>query len=254
MIDNMRSIQRFLSSTILIFIITANPALALAQTATPEATSSGANTTERMATLKTKADALITDRVTHLNALLVRINAMAKLSATDKTTFTTEINTDVSGLNTLKTKIDADTDLVTLRADVKSIFTTYRIYGIFMPQIGLLAAADRMSVTADTLSVLATKLQTRVQAAGSPADLTAIWTDMQAKITDAKTQYSNVETQVAALTPASYPATNVLQNARTEIKAGATDLRAALQDAKLIREGLKAIKTNSASGSADATK
>src|SRR5258706_1592229 len=243
----MRTFQRFLSSAILIFIVTANPALALAQTTTPEATTTGGNTTERITSLKTKAQVLITDRVTRLNALLVRINAMAKLSTTDKTTFTTEINSDISGLNTLKTKIDADTDIVTLRTDVKSIFTTYRIYGIFMPQISLLAAADRMGVASDNLTTLASKLQARVQAAGSPADLIALWTDMQAKITDAKTQYANVETQVAALTPASYPATNVLQNARTEIKTGAADLRAALQDAKLIRDGLKTQKTNSAS-------
>src|SRR5260221_5555613 len=108
----MRTFKRFLSSAILIFIVTANPALALAQTTTPETTSTGANTTERITSLKTKADALITDRVTHLNTLLTRINAMAKLSATDKTSFTTEINTDISGLNALKIKIDADTDLV----------------------------------------------------------------------------------------------------------------------------------------------
>src|SRR5260221_14545949 len=100
----MRAIQKFLSIIVLTYIVAANPAFVLAQTITPEAGST-ANTTERIATLKTKADELITDRVTRLNVLITRINAMAKLSATDKTSFTTEINTDITGLNTLKTKI-----------------------------------------------------------------------------------------------------------------------------------------------------
>ena len=202
--------------------------------------------TTRIQTIKDRSDKEIDNRLTSLNNALSAVAGAKKLNATDKANFTAEIQTDISILTALKAKIDADTDLTTLRTDAKSIFTDYRVYAVFLPQIHLLAAADIMGVTADNLTTIANKLATRLQTLQSGGkDVSALQTilnDMNVKIADAKTQYAAVETEVIGLTPASYPGSSAtLKDARTKIKAGATDLKAARDDAKKIVEGIKGL-------------
>ncbi len=203
-----------------------------------------ANQAARLSNLHTLADNAITQRLTVLNAVETRINGLVKLSSAQKAQYSAEITTDINGLTSLKAKADGDTDLPTLRADYKSIFTTYRIYVEFLPQLHLLVASDTMSVTDTKLSDLATKLQTRLQSLGNPSSMTGLLTDMQSKISDANTQYNSVESQVTSLTPQSYdsdPAgtSATLKTARTEIQAGAADLKAAFADAKQIVQYLR---------------
>lgn len=215
-----------------------SPNLAFAQTVTPTPT------TDKMANLHSKCDSEIDKRLIDLNKALTRINSLKKLSSDQKAQYSSEINTDISGLTSLKAKCDADIDLTTLRSDYNSIFTQYRIYAVFLPQIHLLTASDTMGVTADQLSDLANKLQTRISQAGNPSNLTSLLSDMQAKIADSKTQYSDVESQVTPLTPQSFNTDpngtkNILKNAHQEINTGAKDENTAWQDAKQIRDGLK---------------
>jgi len=216
------------------------PSAAFAQTASP----TPATQAQRISDLHTKCDDAISQRLASLNSTSTRINGLAKLSASDKAKFSGEIATDLSGLTALKAKCDADTDLATLRADYQSVFTQYRIYAVFLPQLNLLVASDTMSVTTDKLNTLATDLQARIQTAGNPSNLTTLLADMQAKIADAKTQYGNVESQITPLTPNSFNTdpngTKTIEtNARGEIKTGSADLKAAYQDALQIRTGLK---------------
>ena len=99
---------------------------------------------------------------------------------------------EISTLAALKTKIDADTDATTLKADLKSITKSYRVYALVLPQGRIAAAADREVTLVSMMSTLGTKLQARVQAAGqSGADVTAATatlTDMSSKLQDAQTQ------------------------------------------------------------------
>ncbi len=228
----------------LTIMLVLSPLAVFAQTVTPGSTKA-ANQAARLANLHTLADNAISMRLTSLNNASTRVNGLVKLSSTQKTQFSGEITTDVNGLTSLKTKVDGDTDLPTLRTDYRTIFTTYRIYAEFLPQLHLLVASDTMDVTADKLSDLYTKLQSRVSNAGNPSNLTSLLSDMQAKIADARTQYSNVQSQITSLTPQSWDndptgTTNMLKNARSEIKTGAGDLKAALADAKQIIQTLKA--------------
>jgi hypothetical protein len=231
-------------------MIVVSPLAAFAQTVTTSPVPSGkaANQAARLANLHTLADNAINARLTSLNDVATRINGLVKLSSDQKTQFSGEITTDINGLTSLKTKVDADTDLATLRTDYRSIFTTYRIYAEFLPWVHLLVASDTMDVTADKLSDLATKLQSRIQAAGNPSNMTTLLSDMQAKIADARTQYSNVQSQITSLTPQSYDndpsgTTATIKNARSEIQTGASDLRAAFADAKQIIQLLKTSTT-----------
>ncbi len=213
--------------------------------------------TQTETALKNRADTEIDRRTTSLNALITRINAFKRLTTDQKSSFATQIQTEITNLTNLRTKIDADTDTVTLRADIKSIVTEYRVFAFYIPQLRLLDTADRLLTLTDEMTVYATKLQTRIaqaQAQGSDVSLlqTSL-TDMQAKIADAKTQAGNVITAISALTPAGYPANKTtLQSAKTMLMTARQDIGTAQSDAKTIIQGVKGIKqaTNPATSSA----
>lgn len=215
---------------------------------------------EVMENLRTRADQEITRRVTSLTELVTRINGLKNLSQANKTGLVNKVQAEIAGLNTLKTKIDADTDLTTLRADVKSIIQSYRIYALFVPEIRILIAADAMSTTADNLTTLSTKLQTLIAGSGATGDtlisLQNLLADMQAKVKDANELYQSVKTEVLALTPQGYPGNRTtLMDAREKLKTGAADLRAARSDAKEIIKILRSLKkTFKATGSAGLNK
>jgi len=221
-----------------------NPGLALAQSVSP---SPIAGQSQKLFDLRTKCDQAVDQRVTSLNSDSNRINGLVKLSSDLKSKYNGQIQTNISGLTTLKAKCDGDADLNTLKTDYKNVFLNFRIYAVFLPQTNLLTASDTMDVTADKLQDLYTKLQSRVQSAGNPANLTTLLADMQAKITAAKTQYSNAQSLVTPLTPQSFNTDpngtkNIVTNAKNDIKAGAGYLKTAFQDAKDIRAALPTTK------------
>ncbi|MGE5042361.1 MAG: hypothetical protein ACM3IJ_05680 [Candidatus Levyibacteriota bacterium] len=233
-----------------------NPAAVTALTGTSSAgTKPGLALKEQ--NLRNRADTEIQRRLTALNELLTRVNNLKHVSATNKTTYTTAIQTEVTNLTALKTKIDADTDAATLKTDVKSIVDSYRIFALFMPQIRLLSASDSITDITDNLTALTGKLQTRITTAQSAgqnvASLQTLLTDMQTKIADAKTQATTIATDVAPLTPAGYPGNKTtLEAARKTLQSAFQDLKTAGQDAKQIITALVAMKDKdmSASGSA----
>ena len=221
------------------------PGVAFAQSASPTSSPNprqSARIAARLTVLHARCDNEITMRVNSLTTLNTNVGQLKKLSSSQISQFQSEIQTDITNLNTLKAKCDADTDVTTLISDIKSIFTNYRVYAVFMPQVRLLAAADRILTTADLLTDYQGKLAYRVSQQGSPSNLVALINDMQSKITDARTQANNVISMVTPLSPSSFPGSNpTLQSARTDVKTGATDLRNAYQDGLQVRQGLKSL-------------
>lgn len=207
--------------------------------------------------LKQRAQTEITRRLTFLNDLLTKLTDIKKLSDADKASLQNQIQTQIDGLNTLQTKINSDTDLTTLRTDVKSIVNGYYIFAFFRVKISLLVAADRFATTADSLSSLEVKLDTRVQQASASgqdvSSLNVLLADMTTKIADAKAKYQAVETDLASLTAQDFPGNkSVLLSERAKLKTAYADLRAAYQDAIKIRKGLGDLgdKINNSSSSA----
>src|SRR5258708_3251178 len=82
---------------------------------TAQSASSSANQAQKIATLHSQCDSAISDRLNSLNTASSKINGLAKLSTDEKSKFNNSIQTNISGLNSQKTKCDADTDLNTLR-------------------------------------------------------------------------------------------------------------------------------------------
>lgn len=207
--------------------------------------------TARMTRLVSRADLEIQRRVDALNKLLTRIQNMQKISDTDKTSLINTVQDQITAMNNLKSKIDADTDLQTLITDVKSIVASYRIYVLVIPQGAVIAATDRVKIIADNMSTLASKLQARITSAQSAGqDVTALQSalsDLNAKVSDATTQAESAISEVSGLVPdqgnqTSFQANvKAMKDARKKIQAAQQDLVAARKDAKVIVNGLRSL-------------
>ena len=243
--------KKYLLAAALLTLLIGIPGQALAAGRTNVQTTATAGSEVRMNNLKERANQEIDRRVSALNGLITKINNMKKLSAVQKASFTGKINEQISDLIALKSKIDGDTDPQTLISDVKSIVDSYRIYVLFMPQIDILDAADRISVINDQMSTLAGKLASRIDEAQKDGkDVSALLAqlkDMQAKTQDAQAQATAATAEVIGLDPSGYPGNRgALETGRSDVKAGRDDVFASIKDAESIISGLKALNTGTA--------
>jgi hypothetical protein len=208
------------------------------------ASKAGVLSEARMTIIKTRADSQIEMRLASLNSAMTKIGEVKRLTSDEQTTFSNEIEQDINALTALKAKIDADTDPATLKTDATAVYSDFRVYAVFLPQIHEIISTDIIQVTATNLTAIAVKLQTRIQemqtSGKTVTELQGFLTDMQAKISDAQAQATAAFNEIVGLTPESYPgSTATLKDARTKIRTATSDLKAALVDAKLIRAGLK---------------
>ena len=218
----------------------------------------------RITTAKGRADQEIDRRNTALNDLNTRVQAMARLSADQKSTIAASIASQVSVLTALKTKIDADTDIATLKTDIKSIAASYRIFMLVIPQGRIEVAADKMNTVSTSLSTFAGKLQSAIASAqASGKDVTAVnasLAEMNAKIADANTQSSAAVSLVATLTPDNGDKTKqaandqALKTARADIKLAAQDVETARKDAHSIVQALHGMGIGASAGARATTK
>jgi hypothetical protein len=240
------------AGTSLMFVAGVLPALAT--TSVGVSINANVNVSTKISAAIARGDKEIDRRITALNALSTRIGEMVKLSASEKTSFQASITAQVNTLTTLKAKIDADTDATVLKTDVKSITDSYRIFALILPQGRLMAAADRASTIASSLTTISGKLQVRIsdaQTAGN--NVSAMQTslaDMNAKIADANTQATAATNAVISLQPdngnATVAASNkaALQASRADIKTATSDLTTARNDAQSIIKALEALKVD----------
>lgn len=246
--DHKMKIIKYLTLTSLgSLLITAVPLSALALSVPPSSTGTPTGSAEtnqtRLTNLKTRGSAEIDRRLTTLAKLTSLISSSPKLSTTEKSTLSTEVNNEISGLNTLKTKLNADTDLARARTDVQSIYSEYRVYALIVPKIHLLNVASAELVNDDKLTTLAGKLQTRITDAtknSSNISLQISLEDMKTKIAAAQGLASGVLTKVDPLQPSDYNSDHaILSGQRDKLQTAHQDNVAAYNDAKTIVNGLK---------------
>ncbi|HUO75794.1 MAG TPA: hypothetical protein VMU12_02690 [Candidatus Paceibacterota bacterium] len=195
--------------------------------------------TQLIARMKAAADKEIARRIASLSGLSTRVDGMKRVSDSAKSATLSDVQSQITALTALKTKIDADTDIATLRTDVKSIVNAYRIYRLVIPQGQILVAADRITTTITAFNALMAKIQSRgtVDASAS-ADFTA-------KLADAATQAKNAANSVAALKPDNGSTTQlqanqaVLKAARADLETARKDLVAARKDITTMLKGLE---------------
>lgn len=194
-------------------------------------------------------DSAIEKRIQSLTDLETRVSDMKHVSDSDKTSLTTSIKVQLDAMNTLKTKIDSDTDKTTLKNDAKSITENYRIFALVEPKTRITAAADKALELGTSFTTLAGKLQAKITAASTAGNnvtsINANLVDMNAKVADATTQANAAIALVVNLAPdngnAAVAASNktTLMNARADLKKANDDLKAARVDAKSIVQALK---------------
>jgi hypothetical protein len=217
-------------------------------------TSVGAKATDRLPKIISRSDTAIAARIADLNKLSARIGEMKNVSAADKASFSSELQTNISGLTSLQAKINADTDATTASTDEKTITQSYRIYALVVPQGYIEASSDRVVTIVGMMNTLSAKLQARItagQSAGTNvASLQSALSDLTAKTSDATVQSSAAQNGVGSLAPdqgnTTVAASNksALVSARADIKTATSDLQAARQDAKTIVDGFKGLKIN----------
>ena len=245
-----------LSVLVLFVALVAVPAFAQTTSTTPTTTTAtrAAKAAANMQKMIQKSDAAITQRISSLNALVTRVNAMQKLSDAEKSTFATSLQNEVTQLTTLKATIDADTVAATLRTDMQSITKSYRIYMLVLPQASIAAASDRVLTIVGLMDAVQTKLTTRIgQITTPPASIATTMADITAKLTDATTQANAAVTETASLVPdqgnttTAASNTAALKDARTKIKTATADLAAARKDFTAIAQSIKGLgKTTTA--------
>ena len=218
-----------------IFILTA----ALALTATAPAVAGPRTvgmTAARMAYLKARGHLAIQARLNELDRLSALVSDAKHLTDTDRSALTSKLSSDRTGLQSLDSKIQADTDATTLRSDLESIVTAYRIYVLVAPQVHIAIAADRVSAFIALGNTIAAKIQSKIDAAKASgknvAAAQAALNDMKRQLQRAASAISGVADEVIALTPSGYPGNRTtLESDRDKVLAARAHLLVARTDA-----------------------
>lgn len=185
--------------------------------------------------LKERANREIDRRIEKLKALIEKITAMKRLTAEEKKKLTDEVLGEITKLQNLKTKINNDTDMATLIADIRSIVQAYKEYRVFMPKIEIVAQADRLQDVVEDLSKLADSLK---QKATQP-QMQTLLTSMQNHITNAQTKIKQARDIALNITPRIYPGSNSEFNkARDLLRDARKEAHAALEDAHQLKKML----------------
>lgn len=184
----------------------------------------------KLTNLKNKAIAEIDRRLTSLNNLLSRVSSNEKLSSSNRVILTTEIQKEVTGLLELRSKIEADTEMTILRADVKSIVTAYRVYALLVPKVNLILASERSLSVVDNMATISGKLRLEVdnlKASGKDtAELQRMLNDLDKDLDTNRIKIINTQNSVLALTPDGYPGNrSILQNSRKTLATMIGDVK-----------------------------
>lgn len=192
-------------------------------------------------------NAAIDKRITSLNTLNGKIqNALSAghITSEQATSLSADVMTNKSGLTQLRAKLDGDTDLATVRDDIKSIYTTYRIYYVVLPR-------DYNEILLDLLTNVQAKMvgaEPKIQDAiaklanltdkdndGDLATINAAYSDYQAQLSAALSQINTANGLLPQFTPQNFNADPAGYKANWEafrgaLRAGHGDLLASAAD------------------------
>jgi len=168
-----------------------------------------------------RSNTLIQNRLTSLNTLSSRVQNDPRLSANEKSTLSSDIQTYIGGLTALKTKIDADTDATTARSDEKTIFTSYYIFVAFEPNIRYLIILNNLQTTTANLQALVPQLQNLINTFKSNGDdvtqLQSLLSDVSSQLQTINTTITNDTATVENISTTSQPASGTFSNIRNDI-------------------------------------
>lgn len=197
-----------------------------------EASRSAQRQSTELTNLQKRADTAIINRIDDLNRLITRIQNDTRLSSDEKTSLTASIQNSISGLNTLKAKIDADTDVTTARTDAKGIFTSFRVYEVVNPQTRLLIIIDNLQTATSTIQTLTPQLQNLINTLKSQGkDVSSL----QASLDDINTQLQTITTKLSTDKTTVSGVTITTQDPQTTFTSVRQDLSGVRSDFAKIR-------------------
>lgn len=220
---------------------------AFADSSTPSPTPSPTKTAaphKTLAEVQAAGATHTSDRISSLNKAIAKYTADKGLTASDKTTILGTLNTDLTEITALATKIAGDTTLTEAKADYKSIYATYRVYAVVLPQSRYAKDADTaLGTTIPKLTAVQQRLSTRLSgkaSAKSTAALQADLSDMTTQLAKATNAATGVSAAALAVTPAQFNSNHsVLDSAKQSVATIAAALKQARSDAASIRAALK---------------
>jgi len=232
-----------LISSIAVASIMLMPVSALAVAQTPQANQANQVNITRLQNL---ANTEIDKRVTTLNGLVAIVNGATHLTADDRANLLTQITPELTALPVLKTKIDGDTDLATVKTDIQSIVTEFRVYRLLVPKVHLVRVADRLTDASNNLTVYADKLQAHIDKAKTDGkdvtNLTTTMTDMRVQIATAQSDAAGAVSSIINVTPDQYNVdTSITSSTRSTLNAGRLAAAAALKDGNSIRSDVESL-------------
>ena len=201
---------------------------------------------EGLANAKARAASDISVRLTTLQQQINLVQHSAPPpSSADATAVLAIMNTDVSGLTALNTKIQGDTTLGGAVADAATIYSAYRVYALVLPQVHLIKASDLVTgQIVPRLQRIDADLQAAIQRAKANGKdvsaTTAPMADLAAQITAMTTTLGPVPGQLLAMTPAQCNANHLLvRPVRQDLATARHDLDLAHADAAAVLVALK---------------
>ena len=199
-----------------------------------------------VAQLKALGDCEINRRLVTIQTLQDHVSNPNGLTDGDRSALQGLLTADTTGLTGLKSKIDGETDVTTLRADIGTIVTGYRIYLLMVPMTAEVISADNETAAVGRLTTVAGKLQDRIDAAsGDIAQAQADLDNMTASLGQVNTStLAEISSQLLTLTPAQYNAGTggpALKADHTTLQGFRASLDAARADAVACRAALRAL-------------
>lgn len=218
-------------------------AAAPATSATPTSTKA-ASQQDKVTKTQDKNLAIIDKRVEELNKLVTRVQETRNLTDTQKTTISSTVQALIMNFGELRMRIENSTSSEALKADKEQLSKTYRIHALFMPQINVIASADRVITVLNMFLSIGPKLEARMNQLGTTTENVVAWTDFKAKLIEANSLAQTAVNQVVALFPDEGDKTKmaenlkILKDSRTKIQTAHKDLVAARKDAQTIVNSL----------------
>lgn len=204
----------------------------------------GKRVEERLTQAKTRGEQEINRRLATLDRLTRQVQQVKRLSSGNRSALLAELNTARAGLSALLTEIEGDTDLVTLKEDLRSIVDDYRVYVFLVPKVHLIVAADAMLAIATKFDEIKAKLQTLIdKAAATGSDTSAAeaaLAALEAAVEAAEASATSVISDVLPLDASSYPSNKgTIASARDKLRSARQSLNEARKQAKAAIDGLR---------------
>lgn len=223
----------------------------LAAASAPSTASSPSSPSSIPPLARTRAETAITVRISAVDATLTVVQQTGWFASSDQGALENILTGDLNGngpapgLNALLTTIKNETDPSKFKAEVRSIYTDYRIYALALPQVHLVRANDRLSVdTVPTLEQLSGDLKTAIaQGAKEGKNVTAAQEavqDMDNQIATIEQKTGGTSAGLLALTPAGWNGNHgVVLPFRQDVQAAATAAKQARQDGRAALKDLR---------------